>query len=113
MYRFANGDEYRGDFGYSPDKTYTYPAVWGTFTWANGSTYTGQFVDCRMSGDGIFTHYNKAITLSTRFVDWANILNQMMVPPYTPYRLDYNIPNMEYYKDFEKNIVEVSGYRLK
>jgi len=108
-YRFANGDEYRGDFGYSPDETYTYPDVMGTFTWANGSSYKGQFVYCRMRGDGIFTHHNKAITLSTRFLDWENILNQMILPD----RFNYNIPHMEYYRDFEKNIVEVSGYRLK
>lgn len=109
IYNFANGDVYQGDFGYSPDETYTYPDNMGTFTWANGSSYKGQFVDGRMRGDGKFIHYNKATTLSTRFFDWANILNQQILPD----RFNYNIPLMEYYRDFEKNIVEVSGYRLK
>jgi len=109
IYCFANGDLYQGDFIYSPDETYTYPGNWGKFTWANGSTYEGQFENGRMSGDGTFIHYNKAITLSTRFFNWEYILNQMILPD----KFYYKVPEMEYYKDFEKNIVETSGYRIK
>jgi len=108
IYVIKNIGEYQGDFSYSPDETYTYPDNWGKFTWANGSTYEGQFVNGRMRGDGTFIHYNKVTTISTRFLDWANILNQMILPD----RFNYNIPDMEYYRDFEKNIVEVSGYRI-
>ena len=108
IYCFANGDAYQGHFGYSPDDaSYTYPDNWGKFTWANGSTYEGQFVDGRMSGDGTFIHYNKVTTISASFLDWEDILNRMILPD----KFYYKVPEMEYYKDFEKNIVETSGYR--
>ena len=107
IYSFANKDMYQGDFNYSPDGTYTYPDNWGKFTWANGSTYEGQFVNGRMRGDGTFIHYNKVTTISTRFFDWEDILNQMILPD----KFYYKVPEREYYKDFEKNIVETSGYR--
>jgi len=109
IYCIKNIGAYQGDFNYSPDETYTYPDNWGKFTWANGSTYEGQFVNGRMSGDGTFIHYNKATTLSARFLDWEYILNQMILPD----KFYYKVPEMEYYKDFEKNIVETSGYRIK
>ena len=109
IYIFAKGDVYQGDFNHSPDKTYSYPDNWGKFTWANGSTYEGQFVNGRMSGDGTFIHYNKATTISARFLDWEYILNRMILPD----KFYYKVPEMEYYKDFEKNIVESSGYRTR
>ena len=50
-YTFANGDKYVGDF--VDDRR----EGKGTLTWVNGDKYEGDFVDGKREGEGIFYNY--------------------------------------------------------
>ena len=96
-YVFANGIVFQGDFNFSADNKFSFPDNWGKVTWPNGSTYEGQFVNGRMSGDGVFIHYNNHARISTRFLDWEIILNQMILPD----GFYYDVPTRSYYRNLK------------
>ena len=87
-YKYADGSAYVGDF------TNNIPDVWGKYTWVNGSSYEGQFMEGIMRGDGEFIHYNKQYRISARFTDWEFIINKMVLSD----RFYYTFPGTFYYR---------------
>ena len=71
-YTYANGSTYVGEFKNSIRNGQ------GTYTWANGNKYVGEFKDAKRNGQGTYTFANgtvdKGIWKNNKLIERRNLL---------------------------------------